>query len=84
MNSLSIPETASFELRDFLQRILTKNPEERLTIAGMREHPWVTSISPIQPLPTTEENCAFLVTQVTDEELKAAIKKVHNLFTVVC
>lgn len=39
-----------------LSGMLTKSPSDRLTIAGVKAHPWITLDNTIA-LPTTEQNC---------------------------
>ena len=35
------PDSLSFEARDLIRRMLTIDPEERITIPEIWEHPWV-------------------------------------------
>jgi serine/threonine protein kinase len=70
------------KLLDLLQKMLTKDPSQRITMDQMRVHPWVTNDSS-DPLISVDENCQLVVTEVTDEEFSNAIKSVANIFTVV-
>ena len=49
----------------FLQK-----PEERLTLNGAKNHPWVTDDGAYR-MPSTEENCHLV--EVTDAEIEIAI-----------
>jgi len=69
------------ELLDLLQKMLTKDPANRITIEQMRSHPWVTK-NGTDPLISVDENCQ-LVTEVTEEEIHNAIKSVASIFTVM-
>lgn len=70
------------KLLDLLQKMLTKDPSQRITMEQMRVHPWVTNDGS-DPLISVDENCQRVVTEVTDEEFSNAIKSVANIFTVV-
>ena len=48
--------------------MLTKDPELRINLAKIREHPWVTKNGD-DPLPPTEENVVGFIT-VTAEEVQ--------------
>ncbi|CAM0142812.1 hypothetical protein VKS41_002624 [Umbelopsis sp. WA50703] len=70
------------ELVDLLQKMLTKDPEERITVNQIREHPWVTQDGKA-PLISVDENCQSVITEVTEEEIHNAIKNVASIFTVI-
>ncbi|ORX97646.1 kinase-like protein [Basidiobolus meristosporus CBS 931.73] len=78
---LKIPDTASPELKDLLEKLLDKNPETRIHMDAIRIHPWLTKDGQ-EPLPSTEENCATVVTSITDEEINSAIRGIANIMTV--
>ena len=70
-NSIDI----SPELRDLLEKLLRKDPAKRITIAEIREHPWVLKTA--RPLPSREENCAEEIS-VSEEEIKGAFKQFYT------
>ncbi|KAK9768055.1 hypothetical protein K7432_001640 [Basidiobolus ranarum] len=80
-HDLVIPDTASPELKDLLEKILDKNPDTRIHMDDIRIHPWLTKNGQ-EPLPSTEENCAAVVTSITDEEINSAIRGIANIMTV--
>ncbi|KAK0843807.1 hypothetical protein LTR03_008466 [Friedmanniomyces endolithicus] len=57
---------------DMMRRLLEKDPERRMTMAELREHPWVTE-SGTDPLLPASENCAELVNPPTEGEVANAI-----------
>ena len=75
-------ENISPTLKDLFIRILDKNPDTRITISGLRIHPWVTNNGQ-EPLLSLEENFQGVVTYVTPEEILAAITRLGTVFTVV-
>ncbi|KAK4227918.1 kinase-like domain-containing protein [Podospora fimiseda] len=50
-------EGESPEFIDLMNRLLEKDPEQRITMADLREHPWVTRGGE-DPLLSAEENCS--------------------------
>jgi [calcium/calmodulin-dependent protein kinase] kinase len=68
------PEETSIspELEDLILRLLEKNPDLRLTIPEIREHPWITKSGHI--LISTEENCGSEI-EVNEDEVKEAVTK---------
>ncbi|KAF2750358.1 Pkinase-domain-containing protein [Sporormia fimetaria CBS 119925] len=70
------------DLRDLLQRLLEKDPDKRIKLDELREHPWVTKRG-IDPLLPKSENVATFI-EPTDEEVEAAITgNMGHLVTVV-
>ena len=73
------------ELRDLLTKLLQKDPAQRITIADIRQHPWVLKTA--RPLPSREENCAEEIS-VSEEEIKGAFKQfytpIHILVSNLC
>lgn len=57
-----------FSFQDLILKMLTKDPEMRINLAKIREHPWVTKNGE-DPLPATEENVVGFIT-VTAEEVQ--------------
>ncbi|KAK4169257.1 putative calcium/calmodulin-dependent protein kinase [Cladorrhinum sp. PSN259] len=52
-----LAEDESPEFVDIMNRLLEKDPEKRITMAELREHPWVTRNGE-DPLFSAEENCS--------------------------
>lgn len=73
----SFPPNTSPDLVDFLERLLKKDPQERITLAQMREHPWVTHGGE-DPLLSYEENVDVENEDpVTEEDLVSAVEQLH-------
>ncbi|KAI9257159.1 kinase-like domain-containing protein [Phascolomyces articulosus] len=70
------------QLLDLLQRLLEKNPDERITMPEIRVHPWVTKDGE-DPMISEEDNCQMVVTEVTEEEINNAISSIASIFTVM-
>ncbi|ORY16150.1 calmodulin dependent protein kinase [Clohesyomyces aquaticus] len=71
------------DLKDLLLRLLEKDPNKRIKMDELREHPWVTRRG-TDPLLSTAENIAHIVEEPTDEEVNAAITgNMGHLVTVV-
>ncbi|KAJ5790282.1 uncharacterized protein N7518_007293 [Penicillium psychrosexuale] len=69
--------------KDLMQRVLEKDPEKRIDMFGLREHPWVTKDG-TDPLLSFEENTSQPVEPPTEEEMNSAITtNMGNLMTVV-
>ncbi|KAL2753331.1 hypothetical protein ACRALDRAFT_1052064 [Sodiomyces alcalophilus JCM 7366] len=78
-----VPDNEDPEFVDLLGRILNKDPANRITMAELREHPWVTK-GGIDPLLPAEENCAELVGPPNELELNRAFTpKMNHLFYVM-
>ncbi|KAM7207379.1 Protein kinase-like domain containing protein [Naviculisporaceae sp. PSN 640] len=52
-----IPEDEDPQFVDLMNKLLEKNPEKRITMDQLREHPWVTKEGE-DPLLSAEENCS--------------------------
>ena len=63
------------ELRDLLGKLLQKDPAKRITIAEIRQHPWVLKTA--RPLLSREDNCAEEIC-VSEEEIKEAFKPFYT------
>ncbi|CAG8753973.1 6841_t:CDS:2, partial [Funneliformis caledonium] len=74
-DEFEIPEGTDPDLADLLKKILEKDPNKRITMLEIREHPWVTERGNDQ-LITREANCAEVVTEITDAEFNSAIKTI--------
>ncbi|KAJ3185312.1 hypothetical protein HDU85_001362 [Gaertneriomyces sp. JEL0708] len=78
---IPIPASTSPSARDLLLRLMEKDPSARITMDELRVHPWVTR-SGSEPLPSKSENCVP-VSEVTEEDIKSAVKSVSSLFTLL-
>lgn len=74
------PDHLSKDLADLLHKMLAKNPDQRITIAEVREHPWTLAVED-GILLSREENIEKVVGEPTEEELDCAICKITNIFT---
>ncbi|KAL1922240.1 uncharacterized protein VTP21DRAFT_9779 [Calcarisporiella thermophila] len=79
---IDIPSLLDPQLQDLLRRILERDPNQRISLQEIRNHPWVTE-NGTNPLTSTEENCSLMVTEVTEEELRCAIKSIAHIVTVL-
>lgn len=70
--------TVDESCRDLLNKLLDKNPFKRISISEIKHHPWVTADMTLEErrnwLQTTDPAFQGLPLQVTDEEIKSAIK----------
>ncbi|KAL2917329.1 hypothetical protein HK105_202993 [Polyrhizophydium stewartii] len=69
-------------LKDLLEKLLAKNPDDRITMDQLRVHPWVTDNGRL-PMVSKEQNCESLVTEITQSDVDAAVVQVRSLFTVL-
>lgn len=68
---------------DIMAKILEKDPEKRITMAELREHPWVTKGGQ-DPLLSFEENCAEPVAIPNALELNRTFtRKMNHLLSVM-
>ncbi|KAH8090390.1 kinase-like domain-containing protein [Filobasidium floriforme] len=70
-----IPPEWDDDVKDLVSRMLKKDPDERMVIEEMREHPWVTKNGE-DPMPTTDQNLYEIGKQVeepSEEEVGNAI-----------
>jgi len=75
-----LPEKLSSELQDLIQRMLIKNPLERITLAEIKEHSWVTGYG-VYPMMEEEENCTLI--EVTEDEVENSIQHINNLDSLI-
>ncbi|KAJ5661568.1 uncharacterized protein N7477_009184 [Penicillium maclennaniae] len=69
--------------KDLMSRILEKDPEKRIKMSELRDHPWVTA-NGADPLLSSEENTAQIVEPPTEEEMNQAItKNMGSLMTLM-
>jgi serine/threonine protein kinase len=69
------------EVRNLLQAMLRKNPEERITLPEIKLHPWVTRNGQV-PMSTTEANCAFV--DPSEEDVEHALRPAIMFISKVC
>lgn len=78
-----IPADESPVLVDLFKRVLEKDPEKRITMLELREHPWVTRDG-TDPLLPAEENCQHVVDPPNELELNHAFtRKMNHLLCVM-
>ncbi|KAJ3021058.1 hypothetical protein HKX48_009303 [Thoreauomyces humboldtii] len=70
----------STELQDLLAQMLKKDPDERITLQNVKEHPWITNKG-TDPMMATEENCVF--EEVTEEEVENAFQPAMMFVTKI-
>ncbi|KAL7912994.1 kinase-like protein [Trichoderma velutinum] len=78
-----LPKDESPSFVHLMGRLLDKNPETRITMPELREHPWVTKEG-TDALLSTEENCANPVEPPNELELSRAFtRKMNHLLCVM-
>jgi len=79
----SIPEDENPDLVDLFRRILEKDPEKRIKMSMLREHPWVTK-NGTDPLLSAQENCAKPIEPPNELEVNHAFtRKMNHLLCVM-
>ncbi|RGP61883.1 camkk camkk-meta kinase [Fusarium longipes] len=79
----SLPEDENPDFVDLMQRILNKDPEQRITMDKLREHPWVTKQG-TDCLLSAEDNCANMVEPPNELEVNRAFtRKMNHLLCVM-
>ncbi|EPB86469.1 CAMKK/CAMKK-META protein kinase [Mucor circinelloides 1006PhL] len=71
----------SDNLLDLFHRILDRNPDTRITMRELREHPWITNDG-TETMLSEEDNCD-VVSEPTEEEMNNAIKSIASIFAVM-
>ncbi|KLU89049.1 CAMKK/META protein kinase [Magnaporthiopsis poae ATCC 64411] len=80
---LSLPSDEGEDFADLMGRIMDKDPVRRITMAELREHPWVTKKG-CDPLLSAEENCAVIVEPPNDLEVSHAFtRRMSHLLCVM-
>lgn len=69
-------------LLDLFEKLFEKDPEKRITMEQLREHPWVT-LDGEDELLSAEENTAQMIDEITEDDLRTAIKGIRGVVTVV-
>ncbi|ERS97755.1 calcium/calmodulin-dependent protein kinase kinase [Sporothrix schenckii 1099-18] len=78
---VKLPEDEDEQFVDLMGKILEKDPSKRITMAQLREHPWVT-LNGDDPLLSTEENCANPIEPPNALELNHAFTQ--NMGNLLC
>ncbi|OAA38153.1 calcium/calmodulin-dependent protein kinase kinase [Cordyceps fumosorosea ARSEF 2679] len=79
----SIPDDEDLVFADVLRRLLEKDPEKRITIDELREHPWITK-NGTEGLLSRAENCAHKIEPPNELEISQAFtSKLDNAFAVL-
>ncbi|KAG6121988.1 hypothetical protein E4U14_000434 [Claviceps sp. LM454 group G7] len=77
------PEGEDADFVDLMERILEKDPERRVTMPELREHPWVTR-GGADPLLCQEDNCANMIEPPNELELNRAFtRKMNHLLSMM-
>lgn len=69
-------------LLDLFDKLFEKDPEKRISMLDLRNHPWVT-IDGEDELLNVEENTAQMIDEITEDDLRLAIKGIRGVVTVV-
>ncbi|XP_061389124.1 calcium/calmodulin-dependent protein kinase kinase 2 [Musca vetustissima] len=79
---LTFPENIRIplDLKDCIERMLTKDPHARITLPQLKIHPWVDA-SGTHPLPSEEENCRLV--QVDDNDINSVVRSIPKLDTLI-
>ena len=77
------PDDIDPTLLDLFEKMLKKDPQERIRMSELREHPWVTANGEDPLLPTSENVPERDASNVTKEDIRQAIKGIRGVMTVV-
>ncbi|KAM0559609.1 hypothetical protein ACHAPJ_004133 [Fusarium lateritium] len=78
-----IPQDEIPDFVDLMQKVLNKDPEQRITMDKLREHPWVTKQG-TDSLLSAEENCANMIEPPNELEVNRAFtRKMNHLLCVM-
>lgn len=82
-DEFDLPGKQDANFTDLMRQILEKDPDKRITMGKLRDHPWVTKNGE-DPLLSEQENCADIVEPPTEQEKEQAITgNVSNLMIVI-
>lgn len=70
----------SSELKNLIEVMLIKNPKDRITLAEIKEHQWVTGYG-VYPMPKEEDNCQLI--EVTESEVENSVRHIPKLDTLI-
>ncbi|KAJ1753298.1 hypothetical protein LPJ69_005681 [Coemansia sp. RSA 1752] len=62
--------------------MLERNPESRITIAEIREHPWVTQNN-TYCMVSKEENCSNVVGSITEDDVNNTVEHIYDIMPVI-
>ncbi|KAL2270376.1 hypothetical protein VTJ83DRAFT_2560 [Remersonia thermophila] len=79
---LKLPDDENPDFVDLMSKIMEKDPNKRIAMEDLREHPWVTR-GGTDPLLSAEENCTDLVEPNPLEVNHAFTRKMTNLICVM-
>lgn len=74
------PVDITSDLKDLIKRMLIKDPNERITLAEIKEHPWITKNGQFL-LPSEEDNCQLV--EITEEDLDKVVTSIPKLDTLI-
>ncbi|KAK5467696.1 hypothetical protein LTS15_000669 [Exophiala xenobiotica] len=78
-----LPADDDEDFRDLMTKLLEKDPQKRIKMGELRDHPWVTRRG-TDKLLSEEENTSDLVEPPTEAEMNSAITtNMRNVMTVV-
>ncbi|EFQ24971.1 hypothetical protein CGRA01v4_06751 [Colletotrichum graminicola] len=78
-----LPEDENPDFVDLMNSILEKDPQKRIRMSELREHPWVTKKG-TDPLLSKEDNCSVIVELPNELELSRAFtRKMNHLLCVM-
>lgn len=80
--NLQFSETPSIssELKNLIIQMLTKDPEQRISLSNIKKHPWMTKNDTII-LPSESENCQLV--EVSEEEIRDGVTSIPKLDTLI-
>ncbi|KAJ2481737.1 hypothetical protein IWW56_001546 [Coemansia sp. RSA 2131] len=81
-DELKFPGPFDEHLQDLLKRMLERNPESRITIAEIREHPWVTQ-NGTYCMVSKEENCSNVVGSITEDDVNNTVEHIYDIMPVI-
>ncbi|KAF2430359.1 kinase-like protein [Tothia fuscella] len=71
-DDFELGEDCSEKFKDLMRKLLEKDPQKRIRIEALREHPWVTR-GGMDPLLPRDDNITEIIEPPTEEELQNAI-----------
>ncbi|KAM0284977.1 hypothetical protein ACHAQH_001666 [Verticillium albo-atrum] len=78
-----VPEDENPHFADLLSKVLEKDPQNRIKMVDLRQHPWVTKAG-ADPLLSQDDNCAMIVDPPNELELNRAFtRKMNHLLCVM-
>ena len=70
------------ELKDLINRLLEKDPNQRIAISEMRSHAWITEFDNV--IPSADANCSGSI-DVSIEEIEGAVQNYRTpIHILVC